>query len=72
MNITVSTQLKVYLNQLIQMYMLQPCRDVHMIIEGQGLRVSKGQYACATIFFSGLYNTICRLINVKLMKKLTT
>ena len=26
-------------------------RDVHMIIEGQGLKVRKEQYVCAHIFF---------------------
>ena len=26
-------------------------RDMHMIIEGQGLKVRKGQYVCRTNFF---------------------
>ena len=38
-----------------------------MIIEGHGLSVRKGQ--CVQYFFSGLNNTICRLINVELINK---
>ena len=44
-------------------------RDMHMIIEGQGLKVRKGQYVRAPTFFPGLNNTICSLINVKLINK---
>ena len=32
-----------------------------MIIEGQGLKVRKGQYVRAPHFFSGLNNTICHM-----------
>ena len=46
---------------------------MHMIIEGQGLKVRKGQYvrvhSAPQIFFSGLNNTICTIINVKLINK---
>ena len=45
--------------------MLVGTRDVYMIIEGQGLKVSEGQYVRAQTTFSGLNNTICRLIDVK-------
>ena len=47
-------------------------RDVHMIIERQGLKVRKGQFMRAQPapnFILGLNNTICRLINVKLINK---
>ena len=37
-----------------------------MIIEGQGLKVRKGQYVP---IFSGLNDIICRLIDVKLILK---
>ena len=45
-------------------------RDVHMIIEGQGLKSEKGSMcSMCSAFFSGLNNTICRLITVKLINK---
>ena len=47
-------------------HMILQYREVHMIIEGQGLKVRKGQYVCPNIF-SGLNNTLCRLIFVKLI-----
>ena len=45
---------------------------MHMIIEGQGIKVRKGQNVRGYVHTKnvpGLNNTICRLINVKLINK---
>ena len=58
--------LKVCLRKAVKEVAVHIFRDVRMIIEGQGLKVRKGQYVHAHskhyISVSGLNKTMCRLI----------